>query len=209
MNAHSKPVPNLVGSIATAVAFLALMAAPIVAQRKSPSESPPMDRYREMRQREAQLRNLEVSAAGNNANKSQVNDIFIRIKQDFERIQIIRNDLVDALAADKFPDSQSISEATTEIKKRASRLKANLPLYRPDGDDKNQKDQVAVNSEPIRNALVLLCDRILSFTTNPIFKSPSIINIKESARASRDLQSIIDLSSGISKSAKEQGRANK
>src|SRR5918912_595472 len=199
MNAHSKPVPNLVGSIATAVAFLALMAAPIVAQRKSPSESPPMDRYREMRQREAQLRNLEVSAAGNNANKSQVNDIFIRIKQDFERIQIIRNDLVDALAADKFPDSQSISEATTEIKKRASRLKANLPLYRPDGDDKNQKDQVAVNSEPIRNALVLLCDRILSFTTNPIFKSPSIINIKESARASRDLQSIIDLSSGISK----------
>ena len=207
----SKRFLSLAGSTA-AGAFLILLVSPSPAQKGNPTggtpSNPAIDRMRETKERETELRSLEMKSR-EPANKSEVNEIFLQIKQDFERIQTIRNELIDALSTGKALGDKHILEATAEIKKRASRLKTQLVLHKPEDDEKGQKGQIELSTGKIEDALTILCNRIFSFTTNPIFKSPGIVDIKESARASRDLQTIIDLSHDIRKSVERQGKANK
>ena len=51
---------------------------------------------------------------------------FPQIKEDFERIQVINSDLLEANKSVSGLDYTRISEASAEIRKRATRLKSNL-----------------------------------------------------------------------------------
>ena len=92
-----------------------------------------MSREREARQRE-ELRQSLGRRPERAANLRYVQAVIAQVKQDFERIQIARNEIVRTIGNGL--DYKFVSEVTGEIKKRASRLEGNLALPEPEEDEK-------------------------------------------------------------------------
>jgi len=118
------------------------------------------------------------------------------------RIQVIKNEMMRAISINNALDYRRILETAAEIKKRANRLKTNLALPEPEDNEKNQSIQKenASDSEQVKASLLRLDNSIQSFVTNPLFQKP-VIDIQLAAKASCNLESIIELSTSIKKSA--------
>ena len=125
-NRHKKLATSVVMVIASA--YIAELANAASAQQQGqPVYVPPvlerreaeMSREREARQRE-ELRQSLGRRPVRAANLRYVQAVIVQVKQDFERIQIARNEIVRTIG--KGLDYKFISEVTGEIKKRASRL---------------------------------------------------------------------------------------
>jgi hypothetical protein len=52
---------------------------------------------------------------------------------------------------------------------------------------------------PMKEGLVKLCHQIRSFVTNPSIENPNTINAEQMAKARKDLESLIQLSTRINK----------
>jgi hypothetical protein len=153
--------------------------------------------------REAALRSAEIRSVGGRMDQRQLMAAIDQTKQDFKRIQIIRNDVVDYLVAKKPLDYKLVSEQAAEINKRANRLKTFLMPSAPVEKEK-EKDavkQTVYDGEQIKGALVKLCNTIYNFTGNPMFKDPSTMDIQKAASAGGDLLTIIELSDNVKRSA--------
>jgi hypothetical protein len=157
-----------------------------------------MSREREARQREELRRGVGRSRA-RAANQRYVQAVIAQVTQDFERIQIARNEIVRTIGNGL--DYKFVSEVTGEIKKSASRLEENLALPEAKEDEKRVVTQGELNEDQIRVALQMLCDRIESFVKNPLFESPGVLDVEHSTKASSDLESILALSNTVKKSA--------
>ena len=57
-----------------------------------------------------------------------------------------------------------------------------------------------------RNALLLLDRTIMSFVSNPLFKNANTIEVQQGASARRDLESVLDLTADLKKSAVRLGK---
>lgn len=191
-----------------AAAFMTLLATSTPAQQQNrPVYVPPalerreteMARERETRQREI-LRQSLGKRPQRAANLMYVQAVIAQVKQDFERIQVARNEIVRATSIGNALDYKFISERTGEIKKRASRLEGNLALPDPEGAEKS-RNGVELSEMQIRPALLTLCNRIESFVKSPLFETPGVIDVEHSVKASGDLKSILELSGSIRKSA--------
>jgi hypothetical protein len=195
---------KVAGCVGAALCVLALTAATVRAQQSAPA--PPVNRdafgeMRERRQREAVLRSAETVPPESATDKRSLLAAVEQTRQDFKRIQILRNELVRSLLDDKPLDYKSIADKSGEINKRALRLRTHLSAYKPEDEEKERKTQIEFGGEQMKDALVTLCKRIETFVESPIFKTPGVVDLQESARANRDLQSIIQLSGGIRKGA--------
>ena len=158
-----------------------------------------MAREREARQRE-ELRQSLGRRPTRAANLRYVQAVIAQVKQDFERIQTARNEIVRTIGNGL--DYKFVSEVTGEIKKRASRLEENLALPEPEENAKRVvNNQGELNEAQIRVALLKLCDRIESFVKSPIFETPGVLDVQHSTKASSDLESILQLSASLRKSA--------
>jgi hypothetical protein len=100
-------------------------------------------------------------------------------------------------------------EQSDEVNKRAHRLQSRLALYKAAADEKPNPDKLAFRDDQMQDALIKLCNLIMNFTTNPVFQTLTAVDLHESARASRDLSSIILLSSNIKKSAERLNKTTK
>ena len=154
-------------------------------------------RQQEMSRREYDLRNF-----GNESNapkdKRQVEALMAQTEEDFNRILTIHNEIARALASKNDLNYQFVSEATAEIKKRASRVQHSLALGLSAEEAlklEKPKDQ------PIKESLITLCNQIRSFVTNPSIENPATINAEQMTKARRDLETVIQLSGRITKDA--------
>jgi hypothetical protein len=153
---------------------------------------------------EAKLRSLEMEAGEEAENRKHIQSAIANMKQDFTRIQVLRNDIARNLIAHKPLDYSLISEQTTEINRRAHRLNVYMLARAP--ETKEQNSVAEVKSEEMIGALVKLCKLIDSFTENPALKNAAMIDAKENekakeekAKADGDLLAIIKLSENIEK----------
>jgi hypothetical protein len=185
-----------------AIILLLLFAVPIFSQSAPTGPIPTVRinteriRQQEMNQREWQLRNF-----GNEADapkdERQLKALMAQTEEDFTRILTLHNDIARALSADKALNYRFVSEATAEIKKRASRVQSSLGL-RVSPDD----PQVKEKSDPeLTDSLIKLCKEIRSFVTNPMIENPNTVDAQQLTRAKRDLESLIQLSGFIKKDA--------
>ena len=198
-NNRANVVKNIFGYVAATVFLLTVMASTSLAQLGTPE---PVIELRKMREREAQLRSLESKMNARSATiEGYAEELVAQIKQDFRRIQIIRNELLTAASADKGLEYKHVSDMSAEINKRANRLKTYLVLQNPDTEEKSPKHQPQFGDERIKEALLLLCTRIRNFVENPIFNDLQVIDLQQRAQASRDVRDIIELSAVIRKSA--------
>jgi len=155
-------------------------------------------RQQDMSRREWQLRNFGTEP---NAPKDdrQLKALMAQTEEDFTRILTLHNEFARALASRKDLNYQFVSEATAEIKKRASRVQHSLGLKLFEDDT-----PVKEKSEPeMKDSLIKLCNEIRSFVTNPVIENPNTVDAVQLTRARRDLESLIQLSALIKKDAEK------
>lgn len=160
--------------------------------------------------REAKLRSAEMGATTEQMNKQRLLAGIEETKQDFKRIQLVRNDMVDDLVARKPLDFKQISERAEEVNKRAVRLKSHLMPPTPEAEKKPEEEkQIFYTDEELKGVLVKLCNTIYSFTANEMFKNPGTLDAQKSLKAGSDLLDIIELSGNIKRSADKLGKSAK
>ncbi|HJZ82765.1 MAG TPA: hypothetical protein VKD91_20540 [Pyrinomonadaceae bacterium] len=155
---------------------------------------------------ESELRGAEMTAGTDEERQKRVQTAIANMKEDFARIQILRNDIARSLVARKPLDYKLIREQTAEINKRSNRLNVYLRAHAP--TDGKEDKSAELTSDEVIGALVRLCKLIDSFTENPALKDAAVVNSQEvsaarenRARADKDLLAIIKLSAGLQKTA--------
>lgn len=195
------------------IPLLIIAASATLAQQPPPQLGPPpgatpKEQTQDRQSREWRLRNMEREATQAQVNQQRLKAAIDLVKQDFKRIQIVRNELVNDLMANKPLDYKQTAERTGEINKRAQRLKTFLmpPVSGEKEKEKEQKNEIEYKPEEMKGALVKLCNTIFSFTENPILKTPDVVDVEQSAKAGRDLLTIIELSGNLKTSAEKLGK---
>jgi hypothetical protein len=173
-----------------------------------PANANPKIASQEREVREGRLRSAELVAAEDNKNQKFIDATIVKVKEDFTRIQILRNQIAHNLVARIPLDYHLVSTQTEEIRKRANRLKGYMLPHAPLEKEKEQENFHALESGEMIGALVNLCKLIDGFVENPALKNAVTIDVqqmekvkKDKARADSDLISIVELSSRIQKSA--------
>jgi hypothetical protein len=168
-----------------------------------PNNNPNLqDRFRQVD--ESKLRSAEMDVGTEEEKQKRLNAAISNMKEDFTRIQVLRNDIARNLVARKPLDYKLVSEQTAEINKRASRLNDYMRARVPEGEKENNLPEG--KSEEMVGDLVRLCKLIDSFTENPALKNAATVDSKEvekakenKANADRDLLAIIKLSAALRK----------
>ena len=192
-----------------AVAIFSLcMAGTTLAQGKPTGAGPPPnnnpnldDRIRQID--EGKLRGAETNAGVEEQNQKRVQAAIMNMRDDYKRIQILRNDIARNLVARKPLDYKLVAEQTAEINKRSTRLNIYMQARVP---DEEKPTAAELKDEEMVGALVKLCKLIDSFTENPALKNAATVDSKDIAKskedkasADRDLLAIIKLSASIQK----------
>lgn len=199
-------------AFATAVALLTLVPQAVRGQQTiptAPAVKDPFGEIRERQQREAQLRSAEMMGP---ARKGDTRDFEAGSKQmrdDFKAIQVMRNNLARHLLSEKPLDYKFIAAETDAINKRANRLRAFLIRESVEGEKKEENKALELGDNQMKGALVAMCKRIDSFTENPVFKLPDVVDAPQSAKAGSDLRDILLLSDGIMKLAERLNKPSR
>ena len=200
---------ELAGCLAAGIFSLSL-ATPLLGQAPPGAGPPPIisiKRAEHARQAtEAKLRSREMEAGEEAENQKRILTAIANMKEDFTRIQVLRNDIARNLVAHKPLDYSVITGQTAEINRRTHRLNVYMLAHPP--DKKEPDTPTDLKGEEMVGALVKLCKLIDSFTENPALKSASTIDAEKSekaradkAKADADLVAIIKLSEAIQKRA--------
>lgn len=170
-----------------------------------PSQREPTQREAarlDMESRQRALRSLEnVKEKLSRRTSTGPRFAYRQIREDFEQIQYATHHLTGYGDLTSALDYGQVRKDASEIKKRASRLKANLLLPEADKDEKLQRSREAPMTDELKPAIEALDKVVKSFAFNPVFQRPNILDVENSVKARRDLEAIIRLSDQIQKRA--------
>jgi hypothetical protein len=177
-------------------------------QNIPPSDAGQQDSFnrRDMRDREAALR-TKAKAENKRAYERDPKLFIAQIKEDYERIQVLNNELRRAASNAAALDYKRVSTASAEVRKRAARLRENLSFPEAEEDAsaaeaKAQKPEVVFDAAQMKASLSTLDELIVSFVTNPVFQSsPSVVDAAQATKAGRALRDINALSADIKRNA--------
>lgn len=199
---------NLV-KLALSIASILILATPLCAQasRGVPRETDDMRNERQLREREWQLRNI---------GKVQRKDIEVQpprltlgqVKEDYEGIQVANNNILRMIGAGKELDQKVITDSTSEIKKRASRLRSVFTALQPVEEDKGRKRELPeLEPSSLKTSLLALDTSIVNLIENPVFQHiDKVVDVESSKKARADLETIIELSEKIKRSIERSNR---
>ena len=201
-------VLSIIGQLGFAAAIcLVTFAPPAVRGQQNiptaPAVKDPFGEIRERQQREAQLRSAEMVGPARKGDMRDPEAGAKQMREDFKAIQVMRNNVARHLLSEKPLDFKFIAAETEAINKRANRLRAYLTLASVEGEKKEESKALELGDNQMKGALVMMCKRIDSFTENPVFKVPDVVDAPQSAKAGSDLRDIILLSDGIVKLAEK------
>lgn len=189
-----------------AIPLLIFLSGTALAQRP-PTGAPPIDRrnadrirQQDMSNREWQLRNFG-KAPGAPKDRRQIEALLAQTEEDFNRILTLHNQFARLLTAAKPIEYDFISDASAEIKKRASRLQATLGLQQLPAETPVAEKTDDLDDAQLKDALFRMCSQIKSFVTNPVIANPNTVDAEQLTNARRDLESLIQLSGHIKKEA--------
>ncbi|HYV13368.1 MAG TPA: hypothetical protein VE980_20860 [Pyrinomonadaceae bacterium] len=154
-------------------------------------------------------RTLNVMKNDAKAARERRRSLFPQINEDFQRIQMIHNEIVRMLQPDKGLNYDRLADLTNDIKKRSERLRENLALPQPEKTDTPPTRSEAIDEAHLKKTIADLHDVIVSFVANPIFKNLGVVDAKVVDAAGDNLNDIIDLSEEIKREAKLLGKTAK
>jgi len=182
---------------------LLLFVIPVFSQSAPPVDRTNTERRRQQDEsrREYQLRNFGTQPDAPK-DRRQIEALMAQTDEDFKRILTLHNEIVRAISSKNAIDYHFVSDATAEIKKRASRVQSTLVLGL-----KSEDEPVKVTTEPeFKDSLIKLCKEIRAFITNPMIENPNTVDAQSLMRAKHDLESFIQLSGLIKKDADRLGK---
>ena len=179
-----------------------------VTNAPAPGTANPKREAIERQGREAMLRGGELLTRPT-ANRPDLRAATEQVKQDFKRIQVLRNDLAQHLNAEGPLNYKVIADVAGELHKRANRLGAYLMPQASGEHDETHQNQIELDGALLKSALITLCQRVDSFTGNPVFKVVGVVNVEQTAKAGGDLRGIIRLSARIKEGAERMNKTLK
>lgn len=132
-----------------------------------------------------------------------------QVREDFKRIQVLRNNLARHLTSEAPLDYKTIADAAGELNKRAGRLGTYLLPQTSGGHEEKPQNQIELDGALMKSALITLCQRIDSFTGNPVFKVLDVVDVEQANKAGGDLRGIIRLSARIKDGAERMNKSLK
>ena len=126
-----------------------------------------------------------------------------QIRDDFVRLQVLNNDLARAVARGGALDLKFVSKSAAEIRKLAGRLKENLALPAPDGNNEQPEAKAATPPEQLGPALSALDSLVLKFADDMASKGVLRLDAQFSSKARRDLEAIVELSGWVKKTSEK------
>ncbi len=134
------------------------------------------------------------------ARNSNSPELMAQVQNDFTRIQVVDNDLADALDRKSALDLDFVAKSVTEIEQLAARLMNNLTHSKPGKKSKEPEPETTADRDQLKQSLESLDKLIVDFAHNPVFREASPDDAKLGAKALRDLDQIIVLSGQARKS---------
>jgi hypothetical protein len=162
---------------------------------------------REQREQETQLMLMMTEQLRRTAQPRSPRMAFAQIREDYVRIQVVNNDLAQAVAANSTLDLKLVAQSVAEIRKRADRLKDNLALPEPESGSAHSKVVVGAEAEQLKPALAALDIMILRMVRNPLFRNPKLVDARQSPQVRHDLDEIIELSGQLKKRSEQLSKA--
>lgn len=157
------------------------------------------ERQRAMDDFDRDINRMKNDAA---ATRERRRSLFPQINDDFQRVQVIHNEIVRMLQSDKGLDYSRLADLTGDMKKRGTRLRENLALPQGEQAAAQTKHTDAIDDQQVRKDIGELHDLVVSFVGSPLFKNLGVVDAKVIDQATDDLNHIIDLSDEIKKAAK-------
>jgi len=185
------------------VLFCVLLSVSVVARSQTPAareDNRTLDEYD---------RTLNVMKNDAKAASARRRSLFPQINEDFQRIQVIHNEIVRMLQPDKGLNYDRLADLTNDMKKRSARLRDNLALPQPQKPDTPPTHSEAIDEAHLKKTIADLHDVIVSFVANPIFKNLGVVDAKVVDGAGENLDDIIHLSEEIKREAKLLGKTPK
>lgn len=177
------------------VLFCVLLTVSVVARSQTPAareDNRTLDEYD---------RTLNVMKNDAKAASARRRSLFPQINEDFQRIQVIHNEIVRMLQPEKGLNYDRLADLTGDMKKRSARLRENLALPQPQKTDTPTHSE-AIDEAHIKKTIADLHDVIVSFVANPLFKNLGVVDAKVVDGAGENLDDIIGLSEEIKREAK-------
>lgn len=200
------------GECVLAALTLILFCSTPVRSQNPPGGPPPIDRRNadRMRQQDMSSREWQLRNFGKEFDKPkdqrQVEALMAQTEEDFTRILTLHNEIARAITSSNALDYGFVSDATTEINKRASRVQSSLNLGLSEADAEGAGKPEKAEGTEMKDALIKLCHQIRSFVTNPVIENPNTINVEQALKARRDLDGVIQLSGQIRKTAEKRSK---
>src|SRR6266567_1717206 len=171
-------------------------------RRPSPSNQPstppqPNRNVESVNQRALDLELLSTVGRRNTDTESYTKRLAAQLVQDLERLWQINTETIVPLSSAETVNYKNLSQATAEIKDRATRIKNIVAL--PLEDKKGEKVRYEPDSAKLGSMLPELDRAIKSFFGNPVFHVNSPNDAELRSAAARDLEAIIKLSQTINK----------
>jgi hypothetical protein len=127
---------------------------------------------------------------------------FQEVKEDFENVQRLEDEIVKVYTTSKQIDFLKISQNAAGINRSAARLESDL--FPPDPKPKNGKNaEASIKGTEYKvpgdiKALIVEQDNTLAaFVANPIFTNPKVVSPADNLKAHDDLQRLIRLSAAL------------
>ena len=183
---------------------------PTSGRRGSPSNRPsnatqPARNNETVNQRALELEMLSTAGRRDQTGESINKRLAKQLIEDFDRLGRINTDTIAPQSAAELVDYKTLSQATAEINKRATRIKSALALI---VEDKNgEKVRYALEAAKLGSVLAELDRVIRSFIGNPVFRVNSPNDTELRLAAWHDLEAIITLSETVNKVAKSMSKS--
>ena len=185
------------------LATLLLLETSSYSQGSSRAPGAPGNSQQDMQSREWALTHVsdEVSKHFGPQNKPSLS----QIREDFHRLQVVNNELMKSVFVKNSIDPKRLLVSITEIRTRATRLKASLALGESEGELERKTN--AINCAPpekfeLSPTLLLLDRAVMNFVNNPLFQQPKVLDSKLAIKAENDLGEVLRLAEVINRRTK-------
>ncbi len=159
------------------------------------------DQFSDIKNRSLELERMKRESSKRSSDEDMTLN-FPRIKEDFEEIQKINSSIFRLISTQTPARDATVFKLVSELKARAVRLKSHLFADKSDAKKEAKNKRQIVEQQNLKTLFEALDESINSFVHNPIFHNINIVNSKDSLKAQKDLEIVIDISDAIRAVAK-------
>jgi hypothetical protein len=189
---------------ASLAALLVVALTPAAARAQSSPQAARDARRAEMEARQRTLWELERLKKKGAAKTPDRRPLYTEVAGEFQQLQVVNYSLAGAADPKVALDYARVRKESAEVRRRAARLKSYLSLPEVEGPQRQEAAAAEIQTpEALRSAVGKLDALVNSFVWNPVFQKPDVVDLEQSAKASRDLAGILALSEQIRRSAEE------